>query len=69
MSLDGFVAGLNDDVSQVFAWIGKGDTEYKAPGGRVVYNVASASAALLQEQVATTGAIVSGRRLFDLTNG
>ena len=46
MSLDGFVAGPNDDVSQLFAWCGKGDTEYKTPGGRVVFKVASASAEL-----------------------
>lgn len=69
MPLDGFVAGPNNDVSQVFAWIAKGDTEYTAPGGRVAYKVAAASAALLEEQIKTTGAIVSGRGLFDLTNG
>src|SRR3712207_6454549 len=69
MSLDGFVAGPHDDVSQVFAWIGQGDTEYTAPGGRVVYKVAAASAALLQEQSETTGALVVGRRHFDGAGG
>ena len=69
MSLDGFVAGPNDDVSQVFAWIGKGDTEYRAPGGRVAFKVAAASAALIQAQVETTGAVVVGRRHFDGPDG
>ena len=32
MSPDGFIAGPEDDVGQVFAWYTGGDTEYDMPG-------------------------------------
>jgi len=28
MSLDGFVAGLNEDFQHLFAWMTSGDTDY-----------------------------------------
>jgi len=69
MSLDGFIAGPGDDVQQVFKWFSSGDTEVKYPGGRVVVKVSPESAELLREQIETTGALVTGRRQFDLTHG
>lgn len=66
-SLDGFIAGANDDVQQVFAWFFSGDTEFKFPGGMSVM-VSPQSAELLHEQVESTGALVTGRRQFDNTN-
>ncbi|MGH8246028.1 MAG: dihydrofolate reductase family protein [Gammaproteobacteria bacterium] len=69
MSLDGFIAGPGDDVQQVFKWFFSGDTEVKYPGGRVVVKVSPASAELLWEQIEMTGALVTGRRQFDLTYG
>jgi hypothetical protein len=41
----------------------------KYPGGRVVVKVSPESAELLREQIDTTGALVTGRRQFDLTHG
>jgi hypothetical protein len=35
MSLDGFIAGPNDDVNQVFAWMFSGDTEHNVSTGDV----------------------------------
>ncbi len=64
MSLDGFIARLNDDIGPLFDWYSRGDTEVKFPGSGVV-KVSSASAALIQESFRTTGALVTGRRLFD----
>lgn len=69
MSLDGFIAGPGDDVEQLFRWYASGDTEYEYPDGRMVVKVSAASAELLRELIETTGALVVGRRLFDLTNG
>ena len=71
MSLDGFIAGPGDDVQQVFAWYFSGDTEFRFPGvgDRWSMKVSKASAQRLQETVNSTGALVTGRRQFDLTNG
>jgi dihydrofolate reductase len=66
MSLDGFIAGPEEEFAQLFKWYTSGDTEFKFPGGNWVMQVAPASAALLVEAVHTTGALVVGRRLFDI---
>ncbi len=66
MSLDGFIAGPHDQVEHVFAWYFNGDNEFSYPGTDVVFKVSRASAALMQEASSTTGAIVYGRRTFDV---
>ena len=68
MSLDGFIAGPGDDVQHVFKWYFSGDTEVKFPGGMVV-KVSPASAEHLRDVFRTTGALVTGRRQFDNTQG
>ncbi len=69
MSLDGFIAGPEEDFGQLFKWYSSGDTDFKFPDGRMVAKVSPASAELLQETIRTTGALVAGRRLFDVTKG
>ncbi len=77
MSLDGFITGpnvsdeqpLGEGGMQLFNWYGSGDTEYTMPDGQMVYKVSPATANALRELHQTTGAIVSGRKLFDLVNG
>ena len=61
MSLDGFVAGPNDEVDRIFGWYLSGDTDLFG-----VFKVSSASAELIQEASNTVGAMVTGRRNFDL---
>jgi len=76
-SLDGFIAGPNDGPEapmgdggeRLLAWNAAGDTEYRLPGTEMVFNVSPQSADLLRETRRTTGALVTGRRTFDLTNG
>ncbi len=68
MSLDGFIAGPGDDVQRLFKWYFSGDTEIKFPGGMVV-RVSPASGELILELFETIGALVTGRRQFDNTNG
>jgi dihydrofolate reductase len=51
MSLDGFIAGPNDDVARLFAWYGDKPIE---------------ALRLLGDPLKTTGAVVMGRRSFDL---
>jgi len=74
MSLDGFVAGPDDGPDNplgtagesLFTWYGSGDTEYKMPGGVWLFKISRASAELLEQVVKTSGAIVTGRRTFDI---
>jgi dihydrofolate reductase len=66
MSLDGFVAGPNDEVDQIFKWYFSGDTEFPFPGSDFVFKVSHASAERLKEARRTVGAMVTGRRNFNL---
>jgi dihydrofolate reductase len=68
MSLDGFIAGPNDDIRRLFGWYASGDTEFKVPSSEMVFKVSQASAELLQESWGKLGAIVTGRRDFDVSN-
>jgi dihydrofolate reductase len=76
-SLDGFIAGPNDGPEapmgeggeRLLAWYSGSDTEYRLPGTEMVFKVSPQSAELLSETRTTTGALVTGRRTFDLTHG
>lgn len=66
MSLDGFVAGPKDEVDQLFRWYFSGDTEFPFPGSDMVFKVSRTGAALLQEASRSIGAMVTGRRNFNV---
>lgn len=68
MSLDGFIAGPNDDVQRLFAWMFSGDTDVKLSTGDEDFElkVDAESAERFDESTKTIGAIVSGRRMFDV---
>jgi dihydrofolate reductase len=76
-SLDGFIAGPNDGPEapmghggeRLLGWYAAGVTEYRLPGTEMVFKVSAQSAELLRETRRTTGALVTGRRTFDLTRG
>jgi len=67
MSLDGFIAGPGDDVQRLFRWYGRGDTDFPVSGTDMVFKISQASADLLRQEWATLGAIVTGRRDFDVS--
>jgi dihydrofolate reductase len=77
MSLDGFVAGPNDSAERplgeggegLFAWYYSGDSEFVFPSGTFTVQISEASAKQLQDQIKTAGALVTGRRTFDITHG
>ena len=69
MSLDGFIEDADGGVGEVFAWLGAGDTAVPAPGDGREFRVSRASADHMTASWAGTGALVCGRRLFDLTRG
>jgi dihydrofolate reductase len=68
MSLDGFVAGPNDDVQRVFAWMFSGDTDLKVSIGEqeMDLKLSAKDAEQYKEMTEAVGAIVSGRRMFDV---
>src|SRR5215210_8109546 len=77
MSLDGFIAGPNDGPERILGeggerllqWYSSGDTDYRLPGTEMVFRISPVSAELLREVHATIGALVQGRRTFDIANG
>ena len=76
MSLDGFVAGPNDNPENglgdggegLFNWYFNGDTEIKISEGAPVLKVSPQSAEILKESFKTHGAGVWGRRTFDIAH-
>jgi dihydrofolate reductase len=76
MSLDGFVSGPNDGPDnplgdggeRLFDWYRSGDTELPLPGTDMVFRVSRASADHLRESWTAGGAMVAGRRMFDIAN-
>jgi dihydrofolate reductase len=66
MSVDGFIADPQDNIEPLVGWYFAGDTEV-APG--LPFRVAAGSAELLRSAMSNLGAIVGGRRYFDLANG
>jgi|SRR6266436_2316075 len=71
MSLDGFVAGPQDDVSRLSQWMTSGDIDITVSTGDrdIELKVPSESADMFQGANKQIGALVAGRRLFDLTGG
>ena len=65
VSLDGFVAGPNDNVERLFRWYFSGDIEIPIPGSPTL-RVSPESAEVLLEASGTGGAMVTGRRNFEL---
>ena len=48
------------------AWYENGDTEFPLPGTPMVFHVSRASAEFLKEEWGSLGAMVAGRRMFDI---
>jgi dihydrofolate reductase len=71
VSLDGFIAGPNDRIDEIFAWFSSGDTEVPLPEKTVMpaFSTDEASATELRKTMEALGAVVTGRRTFDLAGG
>src|SRR6266508_2593830 len=67
MSLDGFVADPADQVGPLFDWYANGEVEVPtAVPERWTFRTSEASAGYLRESMGRIGALVAGRRLFDI---
>ena len=69
MSLDGFIADPSDGVGPLFDWYDAGHVTVPSADPRWTFHVDASSAGFLRAMLAGNGALVCGRRLFDLTDG
>lgn len=77
VSVDGFIADNDDDVGPLHEWYFSGNTPitttdgsgYDHSGAGSAFRVSRASAPYVRSMWESIGAIVMGRRLFDLVNG
>ena len=69
VSLDGYMADDNDGVGPMFDWLENGDVEFALSGSPGTIRTSQASADFMRGLYTDIGAVVMGRRLFDLTNG
>lgn len=70
MSLDGYIEDAEGRVDEVFAWMSSSsEAVVKAPGTQHEFRVSSASADYLRGAFADIGALITGRRLFDVAHG
>ena len=70
MSLDGFVADPRDGVDELFGWYGNGDVELRTADPHLTFKVSEASAEHLRPAfTGGIGALLTGRRLFDIAGG
>lgn len=67
LSLDGFIADANDDIGRLFKWYFSGDTVFSVPSAGRDFKVSAASADILRERFASIGAVVTGRRDFEVS--
>src|SRR5215218_4124294 len=76
VSLDGFITGPNDSPEnglgdggeRLFAWFEAGDTPFQFQESDPAMHVSAASAAIMREDLPTYGALVTGRRTFDIAH-
>jgi len=69
MSLDGYVATREDNVDALHAWYVNGEVETPTGMDGFAFRTSAASAAVLRAAVADSGALITGRRNFDIAGG
>jgi dihydrofolate reductase len=69
ISLDGFVADERDGIDHLVGWMFNGDVEVPTPTPGLAFRTSEASAGVLRDALRSVGALLSGRRNFDLAGG
>lgn len=69
VSLDGYIAQEDHTIGRLFDWYQAGEEEMTTASPGITFRLTPASAACWREWTAGLGAIVCGRRLFDVTDG
>ncbi len=68
MSLDGYIATPHDAPDELFDWYWAGGVTVPSCND-MTFQVDEASAEMLRDLIEDNGVVISGRRLFDQTNG
>jgi dihydrofolate reductase len=69
MSLDGFIEDANGSVDKLFEWYSAGPVESKSANPDVSFRQSAEDAAFLKQTVGSIGALIAGRKLFDVAHG
>ena len=69
MSIDGYVADENDGIDELVGWYFTGDVAVPTAKEGISFQTDEQSADVLRGALQTNGALISGRRNFDLANG
>ncbi|NMN94437.1 dihydrofolate reductase family protein [Antrihabitans stalactiti] len=69
MSLDGFIEDANGSVAELFEWYTAGPVVTETANSDLEYRQSEEDAEHMQSVVPKIGALITGRALFDLTNG
>ena len=70
MSLDGYVADAEDGVGEVFDWYTSGDVEIRTGGSDpMTFRVSEQSAEHVRTLTSRLGAVLTGRRTFEVAEG
>jgi dihydrofolate reductase len=69
MSLDGFVADSDDRIDHLFEWFGNGEVEVATAVEWATFKTSEASAKMLRNAFENVGALIAGRRLFNIAQG
>ncbi|MFL6124348.1 dihydrofolate reductase family protein [Actinophytocola sp.] len=69
MSLDGYIADTADGIDQLFGWMGNGEVEVPTAVEWATFRMSPASAEYMREALSGAGALITGRHLFDITQG
>ena len=68
MSLDGFIAGPNDEVDRLFSWYFTGAPGRTVPSGNEDFKMSAEGADVLEQAGNAAGVLVTARRTFDLAH-
>ena len=69
MSLDGFIADPDDQPGELFDWYQAGEVSVPSGNENIKFDVDEDSAEVLRGLTESPGALVAGRRLFDIADG
>jgi dihydrofolate reductase len=69
MSLDGYVASPDDRVEMLHGWYVNGQVETRSGPDGFAFRTSAASAGVLRDALAQSGALITGRRNFDIAGG
>jgi dihydrofolate reductase len=68
MSLDGFIAGPNDEVDRLFKWYSMGGTDHTVSSGDQEFKMSAEGAESIEQAGQAVGVLVTGGRTFDVAH-